>query len=102
MGDAVEVVHGAVDRVDDPLPFGGLVAGDSFLAVERVSRAGVEKDAGDQLLRLLVERELDVVMGRFIDVEWGAEILVQEFAGFFGGVGGECEIGHWKREKLKG
>ena len=40
MGDAVEVVHGAVDGIDDPLAVGVLVAGDAFLAVERVAGAG--------------------------------------------------------------
>ena len=36
MRDAVEIVHGAVERIDHPLMLAGLIADDSFFAIERV------------------------------------------------------------------
>ncbi len=79
---------------------GGLVAGDAFLAVERVAIAGAEQDLRDEFLGFLVERELDVVVGRFIDDGVGAEVFAEELARFKGGVGGEFEVGHGKNVEV--
>ena len=62
MGDAVEVVHRAVDGIDDPLAAGGLVPGDAFLSVKGIARACAEEDGGDEILGFLVEGQLDVVV----------------------------------------
>jgi len=40
MRNAVEKIHRAIDRVDNPLAVGFLIARDAFLAVKRVAGAG--------------------------------------------------------------
>ncbi len=50
MRNAVEIIHGAIERIDDPLVFAGLVAHDSFLAVKRMLGKFFQKQLGDQLL----------------------------------------------------
>ena len=92
--NAIEKIHRAIDRVDDPLPVGVLVASDALLAVERVAGPRAEQDAGDQLLRFLVERQLDVVLRRLVDRGIAAEVLSQKFARGERGIGGKGEICH--------
>ena len=81
MRDRVEVIHGAVDGIDDPLELARLIAGEAFLAIDRVIGKGGEQTRGDQLLRAHVEVELDVVRLEGIDVERPAEVAAQEHAG---------------------
>ena len=94
MGDAIEVIHGAVDRVDDPLAAGGLIAADAFFAVEGVARASPEEDAFDEVLGLLVESQFDIVVGGLVDGLGVVKVGLEQFAGFFGGVDGEFEVVH--------
>lgn len=50
-GAAVEVVHGAIERVDDPADAGGAVAARALLAQQPVVRTGGEQPLDDQRLR---------------------------------------------------
>ena len=49
--DAVEIIHGAIERIDDPLMLARLIADDSFFAVKRVLGKFFEQRIRDQLLR---------------------------------------------------
>lgn len=96
MRNAVEEIHRAINRIDNPLAGGLLVARDAFFAVECIARASPEKNAGDEILRFLVERELDVVIRGFIDCGGAAEVLAEKFSRFKCGMSGKFEIGHDK------
>ena len=69
MRNAVEEIHRAIERIDDPLMIACLVADDSFFAVKRVLRKTLEQDFRDQILRQNIDLELDVVRGRGVDRE---------------------------------
>ena len=51
MRNAVEIIHGAIQRVDDPLMIARLIPNDTFFSVKRMSGKFVEKQFADQLLR---------------------------------------------------
>src|SRR4051812_44233187 len=91
--DAVEVIHRAVDGVDDPLVGAGLVSGDAFLAEDRVLRKAGEQHARDEILRTDVELELDVVRLKRIHLEAAAEVFAEELAGGARGFNGDLERG---------
>ncbi len=74
VGDSVEVVHGAVDGIDDPLPRAGLVSGDAFFAIDGMVGKCLEDDVSDEVLALNVEVELDVVLVCGGDVGSGAKV----------------------------
>ena len=61
MRNAVEIIHGAIKRIDDPLVFAGLIAHDSFFAIKCVLGKLFEKEFGNQLLRLNIDLEFDIV-----------------------------------------
>ena len=88
VGDVVEVVDGAVERVHHPADVSLRVAGDGFFAEDAMVGEVGKDDAGDQGLGLFVEGELDVVVGGEVDVEFGAEVLFQQFPGGVGGFNG--------------
>ncbi len=93
--DAVEIIHRAVQRIDDPLEFAVGISAHAFLAVDRVVGETREDDLRDEFLRALVEFEFDVVRGERIDVEFAAEIFAQQrTGGARGGHGGFKVIGH--------
>ena len=68
MRDAVEEIHRAIERIDDPLMIARLVADDSFFAIKRVLRKTFEQDFCDQILGQHIDLELDVVRGRALTV----------------------------------
>ena len=74
VGDAVEVVHGAIDGIDDPLPRAGLVPRDAFFAVDGMVGECLEDDVRDEVLALNIEVELDVVLVCGGDVGSRAEV----------------------------
>ena len=47
MWNAIEIIHGAVQRIDNPLVFAGLIAHDSFFTVNRVLGKLFEKELGN-------------------------------------------------------
>ena len=47
MWDAVEIIHGAIQRIDNPLVFAGLIAHHSFFTVKRVLGKLFEKEPGN-------------------------------------------------------
>ena len=96
MGDAVEVVHGAINGIDNPLGVAGLIAGVAFLALDAVVRKSLQQDAGDEFLAADIKVKLDVVLEHLIDHEIGAEIFALEFARSMGGFDGDLEQGHWQ------
>ena len=61
MGNAVEIIYGSIQRIDNPLMIAGLISHDPFFAVKRVGRKFFEKQVADQLLRLNIDLEFDVV-----------------------------------------
>ena len=74
VGDTIEIVHGSVDGIDDPLPRAGLVPGYAFFSVDGVIWEGFQNDVRDQVLRFDVEIEFDVVPVCGCDVERGAKV----------------------------
>ena len=55
MWDTVEVVHCAIDGIDNPLEVTLLIAGDTFFAVEGVIGEFCEQDFGEEILCFTVE-----------------------------------------------
>ena len=53
--DAVEIIHCAVERIDDPLKLACLVAADAFLAIDRVVGETLQDHPRDEFLRLDIE-----------------------------------------------
>ena len=90
MWDAVEKIHGAIERIDHPLMIARLVAHDSLLAVERVLRKFLQEQFGDERLGANIDLELDVVRFRRVHAERLLEAMPQHFAGgprrFHGGI----------------
>src|SRR4051794_33711912 len=80
MRDAVKIIYRAVERIDDPLMFACLVADDSFFAVERMIREFLQKRFRDEVLRLNVDGEFDVVGESGVDPAWPAEIVAEQLA----------------------
>jgi hypothetical protein len=92
VGDAEEVVHGAVDGIDDP--FDVAIAADvgiAFLAEDEVVGVAVENELHDEFLAANVHFEFDVMALHFIDGEVRAEVFFDELAGAAGGFGGGFE-----------
>jgi hypothetical protein len=84
MRDAVEVVDGAVDGIDDPLERAVSAAGYTFLAENGVVWKLGEEFLSDKILTADIEFEFDVVCFKGVNVQCAAEILAEEIAG------GEC------------
>ena len=103
--DAVEIIHRAVERIDDPLELARLIATDAFLAVDRVVREACEEDPRDEVLRLHVECQLDVVRRELVDLAFGKKVFLQELARRARRFGGGFQIdrhGSSVREKNQG
>ena len=81
MRDAVEIIDGAIERIDHPLKFALLVADDSFFAVERVIREIFQQCMRDQFLRLHIDLEFDVVLLFRVDVARLMKMCAQQIAG---------------------
>ncbi len=47
MWNTVEIIHGAIQRIDDPLVFAGLITHDSFFTVKRVLGKLFEKESAN-------------------------------------------------------
>ena len=88
MRDRVEVIHGAVDRIDDPLQRAVLIARDALFTVDGVGGKLGEQEIGDELLRAHIEVELDVVRFKRIHVQRLAEVSAKQFAGCLRGANG--------------
>jgi hypothetical protein len=69
-----------------------LVSNDSFLAIKRVLGKLFQKRFANQLLRLDVDREFDVVRGESVDVLRAMEVFPKHYAGGSGCILGGIEI----------
>src|SRR6266436_3866918 len=92
MRNAVEIIHRAVQRIDDPLMIAGLIPHDTFLAVKRMSGKFVEKQFADQLLRLNIDLQFDVVRCHGVDALTLLKILAKQFSRFARGIFSCIEI----------
>ena len=93
--DRVEIIHRAVDRIDDPLPLARLISRDALLAKDRVIGKRTEQDFRDERLRAHVEIELDVVRREFIHIKRLSKVAAEQFTrGASGGEGGVEVGGH--------
>src|SRR5256885_8232687 len=90
--DLVEIIHRAVERIDDPLMLARLIANDSFFAIKRVLGKLSQQLLGNQLLRLNVDREFDVVREGSIDVLRTVKIFPKQFTSDTRGVLSGIEI----------
>src|SRR4029450_5101975 len=61
MRNAIEIIHGAIKRIDDPLVLAGLITYDSFFAIKRVFWKFFEKQLRNQFLCLNIDLQLDIV-----------------------------------------
>ena len=84
----VEIIHRAVDGIDDPLPLALLISRDAFLAKNRVVGKLVEQVARDEFLGLDVERELDVMRVEFVHFRRTPKFFPEHRAGISGS--GDC------------
>ena len=66
MRDAVEVVHRAIDRIDDPLKGAGLIPRQPLLPVNGMIRKRLQQNPLDHFLTAHIEFQLDVVFLHFI------------------------------------
>src|SRR6266581_1891821 len=92
MRNAVEIIHRAVQRIDDPLMIAGLIPHDTFLAVKRMSGKFVEKQFADQLLRLNIDFQFDVVRCHGVDALTLLKILAKQLSRFARGIFSCIEI----------
>ena len=102
--DAVEIVHGAVERIDDPLELAVLIAADAFLAKDGVVGEAFQEHLGDEVLGFHVEGKLDVVRGELVHIRVLAKVFAQQPAGGERGGNGGVEVrGHGgkSREKMR-
>ena len=81
MRDAIKIVHGAVERIDHPLMGAGLVAHDTFLAVESVLGKLVEQQSSDEILRLHVDGQFDIMRFRAVDAKGSVKVGAEQLAG---------------------
>jgi len=92
MGEAVEKIHRAINRIDDPLKRTLLIARDPFLAIDGMIGIAPQKNPGDQLLRANIEIQLDVVRFEDIDVELLAKVFFQKGASGARGLHSSFEV----------
>src|ERR1700736_847670 len=92
MRDPVEIIHRAIQRIDNPLMLARLVANGSFFAVESVLGKFLQERLSDELLRLDIDGELDVVRQRGVDVLRTIKIVAQQLSRFARSVLGRVEI----------
>ena len=90
--DAIKIIHGAVERIDDPLVLARLVADDSLFTVERMVRKLFEQQIGNQLLHAHVDLQLDIVRLGRVDPERTMKIFPEHLAGGARRVLGRVEI----------
>src|ERR1041385_7926243 len=100
MRNAVEIIHRAIERIDDPLMIAGLISPDTFFAVKRVAGEFVEKQFTDQLLRLNIDLQLDVVRGYRVHMLPLPKILAKQFPRFTRGIFSCVEITLHQRDYL--
>ena len=75
--DAVKIIDRPVERVNDPAHVGLGVTRRRFLAENAVVGIVRENDPGNELLRELVDLQLDIVVRGLVDVQRRPEILFQ-------------------------
>src|SRR5262249_30700314 len=92
MRDAVEIIHRAIQRIDDPLMIAGLISPDTFFAVKRVTGEFVEKQFADQLLRLNIDLQLDVMCCHRVHTLPLPKILAKQLSRFTRGIFSCIEI----------
>ena len=76
MWNAVEIIHRPIQWIDNPLMVAGLISHDPFFAVKRVRGKFFEEQFADQLLRLNIDLQFDVVRRERLD----ALLLLKIFA----------------------
>src|ERR1043166_3770807 len=86
MRNAVEIIHRAIQRIDDPLMIAGLIPNDTFLAVKRMSGKFGEKQFADQLLRLNIDLQFDVVRCHGVDALTLLKTLAKQLSRFARGL----------------
>ena len=80
MRNAIEIIHGAIEWIDDPLVVARLVAHDSFFAIKRVLWEFFQERVGDQILRFDIDLELDVMRLGRIDPKRPLKMLAKQIA----------------------
>src|ERR1043166_1577174 len=92
MRNTVEIIHGAIQRIDDPLMIAGLIPHGTFFAVNRVGGKFVEKQFADQMLRLNIDLQFDVVRCDGVDVLPLLKILAKQLSRHARGIFSRIEI----------
>src|ERR1043166_3053858 len=92
MRNAVEIIHGAIQRIDDPLMITGLVPHDTFLAIKCMAGEFAEKQFADHLLRLNIDLQFDVVRCDRVDPLSLLKILAKQLSRFARGNFSSIEI----------
>ena len=80
MRNAVEIIHGAVERIDDPLMIAFLIAHNSFLAIKRMLRKFFQERFGDQFLGPHIDLKFDVVRLGRINAERLLKMVPEQLA----------------------
>ena len=81
VGDAVEEVHGAVNRIDDPLVGSIRITPHSLLPIDRMVGKNPQHNGLDQCLRAAVKLQLDVVGLGGINIQFFPEMAAYKSAG---------------------
>jgi hypothetical protein len=92
MRNAIEIIHGAIKWIDDPLVVAGLITYDSFFAVKRVFWKFFEKQLGNQFLCLNIDLQLDIVRCDSIHSLRPCKIFAKQLSGCARGLFGRIEI----------
>src|ERR1041385_5726934 len=92
--DAVEKIHRPIERVDNPLVISLLIADDALFAIKGVLWKTPEQHFADQVLRLHIDLELDVVRQRRLHRERLLKVRAEQIARGSGRFGGGGEIMH--------
>ena len=90
--DAVEKIHRPIERVDNPVVIALLIADDALFALKRVLWKTPKQHFADQILRLHIDLELDVVRQRRLHRERLLEARAEQIARGSGRFGGGGEI----------
>src|SRR2546423_2299885 len=92
MRDSVEIINCAIEWIDDPLMFYGLVAHDSFFAVKRMRGKFFEKQVANQFLRLNIDLQFHIMRRQNVDLLPPPKIVAKQFSRLARGFFGDIEI----------
>ena len=92
MWNPIEIIHGAIKRIDDPVVLAGLITYDPFFAVKCMFWKFFEKQPGNQFLRLNIDLQLDVVRCDSIHPLRPLKIFAKQFSSCARGLFSRIEI----------